>query len=303
MGAPACISSAVSVGATDDLDVVASFSNHAAFLSLLAPGVGIASAVPFDLFGFSYGVSNGTSMAAPHVAGAWAALRQAAPGASVSTLLAALQSTGLSVSGPGAVVVPRIDLAAALEVLAPACSGPDDDGDGVPDACDNCILEPNADQADVNDDGYGDLCDPDFNDDGLVGVADFNFIRNQFGLACGDPGFEPVADMRSDCRVGIDDFNRLKRFFSGPPAPRAPRASRPLSRAPAPGLVARASLRLPHGLPVRFPRGVLFAPAPRYYNTGPRDSLEAASWPTPPTTWETRATTTARRTAPASTHF
>jgi subtilisin family serine protease len=219
VAAPACISSAVSVGATDDLDVVASFSNHSSFVSLLAPGVGIASAVPFDLLGFSYGVASGTSMATPHVAGAWAMLRQAAPGASVSEVLAALRETGVPVNGPGGAVVPRIDLAAALEVLAPACSGPDGDLDGVPDACDNCTLDPNADQADVNEDGYGDLCDPDFNDDGWVGVADFNFIRNHFGLACGDPGFDPVADMSSDCVVGIDDFNRLKRFFAGPPGP------------------------------------------------------------------------------------
>ena len=35
---PACISSAVSVGATTKGDVVASFSNSASFLSLLAPG-------------------------------------------------------------------------------------------------------------------------------------------------------------------------------------------------------------------------------------------------------------------------
>jgi subtilisin len=44
--APGCISSAVSVGATDKSDVVAWFSNVAPFMSLFAPGVSITSSVP-----------------------------------------------------------------------------------------------------------------------------------------------------------------------------------------------------------------------------------------------------------------
>src|SRR4029079_18427220 len=43
---PACIPGVVSVGATNDGDTVASFSNSASFLSLLAPGVSITSSVP-----------------------------------------------------------------------------------------------------------------------------------------------------------------------------------------------------------------------------------------------------------------
>lgn len=39
------------------------------------------------------------------------------------------------------------------------CSGPDTDGDGVPDACDNCRLVKNPDQADTDFDGRGDVCD------------------------------------------------------------------------------------------------------------------------------------------------
>jgi subtilisin len=90
MQAPACISSAISVGATRDNDTVASFSNVADFLSLLAPGVSITSSVP----GGGTATFNGTSMAAPHVAGAWAALKQQHPGASVDEILAALRTTG-----------------------------------------------------------------------------------------------------------------------------------------------------------------------------------------------------------------
>lgn len=40
------------------------------------------------------------------------------------------------------------------------CVGPDEDGDEVPDACDNCPATPNAEQGDGDDDGVGDACDP-----------------------------------------------------------------------------------------------------------------------------------------------
>jgi subtilisin family serine protease len=91
---PACISSAISVGATTDSDSVASYSNSATFLSLLAPGSSILSSVP----GNSYESWSGTSMATPHVAGAWALMKQANPAATVDDILSSFTSTGLSVT-------------------------------------------------------------------------------------------------------------------------------------------------------------------------------------------------------------
>lgn len=44
----------------------------------------------------------------------------------------------------------------------------DSDGDGVPDASDNCIHMPNPDQRDTDDDGFGNLCDGDVNNSGRV---------------------------------------------------------------------------------------------------------------------------------------
>lgn len=113
--APACISSAVSVGATTKQDTILPSSNSAPFLSLLAPGSMIHSSIP----GGSFGVKSGTSMAAPHVAGAWAILKQKAASASVSTVLGALRSTGLALTDSrNQLTTPRISVARALDALS-----------------------------------------------------------------------------------------------------------------------------------------------------------------------------------------
>lgn len=46
-------------------------------------------------------------------------------------------------------------------------NGPDTDGDGYGDACDNCPLDSNFDQADNDTDGSGDMCDPDDDNDNI----------------------------------------------------------------------------------------------------------------------------------------
>jgi subtilisin family serine protease len=123
ISAPACISSAISVGSTLDggsggipVDTVSSFSNSASYLSLLGPGQLINSSIP----GSSFDDFSGTSMATPHVAGAWAVLKQAAPTASVDTVLQALQNTGVSVTDSrNGITKKRIQLNGALSVLTP----------------------------------------------------------------------------------------------------------------------------------------------------------------------------------------
>jgi len=111
---PACISSAVSVGSTTKSDVVSSFSNSATFLTLLAPGSQINSSVT----GGGFSSLSGTSMAAPHVAGAFAAIRSASPQATVDDIVNALSATGLPVTDArNQVVKPRIRVNQAIAGL------------------------------------------------------------------------------------------------------------------------------------------------------------------------------------------
>lgn len=116
INAPACISTAVSVGATTKLDQEAVFNNYAPILALFAPGYSIYSSVPGG-----WGYKNGTSMAAPHVAGAWAILKQYSPLSTVSDILTSLQNTGVSIANACAVTgnypQRRIDVLAALYAL------------------------------------------------------------------------------------------------------------------------------------------------------------------------------------------
>jgi len=114
---PACLSTAISVGSTTKSDQLSTFTNTSPFLSLLAPGSSINSSVP----GGGFGVKSGTSMATPHVAGAWAILKQRRPTASVTQVLASLQSTGVGiVDGLSGRIFPRIQVNAAIGALVPA---------------------------------------------------------------------------------------------------------------------------------------------------------------------------------------
>jgi len=114
---PGCISTAISVGATGDtrsnafdFDAVTGFSNSASFLRLLAPGASILSSVT----GGGYRIKSGTSMAAPHVAGAWAVIKQQNPIWTPAQVLAQLQSSGFLVTDTNAVTTPSLRVAKAL---------------------------------------------------------------------------------------------------------------------------------------------------------------------------------------------
>jgi len=87
---PARVSGAVTVGATNRDDARAGFSNHGSCLDLFAPGVDILSAYRTSDRAAAW--MTGTSMAAPHVAGAAALHLARRPDASPAQVRAALVS-------------------------------------------------------------------------------------------------------------------------------------------------------------------------------------------------------------------
>jgi len=145
---PACISSAIAVASSSKNDVIAAYSNINSQVAVFAPGGDfsqpvngaaddiILSSVPVGLtncnsIGYSfpgpspttggtYCYLAGTSMATPHVAGAFAAIRSALPNATVAQILSALESTGISIADTrsgGTITKPRIRVDLALQSL------------------------------------------------------------------------------------------------------------------------------------------------------------------------------------------
>ena len=107
---PACVPGVISVGAVNNSGMVLGFSDSASFLDLLAPGLNIYSSVPAG-----FGIKSGSSMAAPHVAGSFALLKQRDPFASVHANLQALIQGGPKVfDARNGVVTARIRVDSAL---------------------------------------------------------------------------------------------------------------------------------------------------------------------------------------------
>ncbi len=91
----------------------------------------------------------------------------------------------------------------------------DSDGDSVVDACDNCTLLANSDQRDTNGDGFGNICDPDLNNDGVVNFIDISAWVPLFNSACGDVD----GDMNGDGGCNFGDYAVFPGFFGQPPGP------------------------------------------------------------------------------------
>ena len=90
LSSPARLPEALTVGATDQTDAKASFSNYGDCVDLFAPGVNITSAWNRD--DTATNTASGTSMASPHVAGVAALYLQTRPTARPDTVAARLAS-------------------------------------------------------------------------------------------------------------------------------------------------------------------------------------------------------------------
>jgi hypothetical protein len=120
--------------------------------------------------------------------------------------------------------MPRIALLALIGLLfwgAPAFAGPggtDFDGDGILDANDNCSIKSNSAQDDTDGDSCGNLCDADYNQDGIVGIADLGQCYIFFGLT-GHPLCQHVQPISAANALALHDFGYFASAFGGRPGP------------------------------------------------------------------------------------
>ncbi len=122
VGAPGSYPDTLATGATDANDLIANFSSRGPSPlggvkpDVAAPGVNVVSTLP----GGTFGAYNGTSMAAPHVAGTIALMKEANPGLGFTDAKRMLTETAVASGSP----VPnndygwgRIDALAAVELV------------------------------------------------------------------------------------------------------------------------------------------------------------------------------------------
>ncbi len=112
--------------------------------------------------------------------------------------------------------------ALAFGIALPAASlAADADNDGVDDALDNCLLVPNAPplDCDTDADGYGNICDGDFDQGLTVNANDWKFFWFVDFNGGADSG--TGTDMDCDGNVGSSDFTGffLPAFQSGEVGP------------------------------------------------------------------------------------
>ena len=120
MRAPACLSNVVSVGATNDDDVVPAFSNSNPTTDVFAPGVSITS--DFLNGGTFTSATGGTSASSPHVTGCAALLIDAGEALTPAAIETRLETSPVRVTdAKNGLSFPRIDCSysavAALQAL------------------------------------------------------------------------------------------------------------------------------------------------------------------------------------------
>jgi uncharacterized repeat protein (TIGR01451 family) len=115
---------------------------------------------------------------------------------------------GVDLADPTGTAIPVDQVQVATVAISSICPT-DTDGDGIPDATDNCPSVFNPSQFDTDGDGLGDACDPDIDNDGVPNAVDNcpsvanpgqeDFNANGVGDACDDTDGDGVVDSIDNC--------------------------------------------------------------------------------------------------------
>ena len=120
----------------------------------------------------------------------------------------------------GTSTVQRILWSVAVLILSCAANAAaDTDGDGIPDNLDNCTNVANLTQLDADGDGYGNICDADLNQSGLVTTADYALLRSVLGQSASASPLATSADLNGSGTVTTADDGLLRSLLGTPPGP------------------------------------------------------------------------------------
>lgn len=109
-------------------------------------------------------------------------------------------------------------LMVGFPIASMAGLAPDADGDGIPDVLDNCDQVANAGvgtggNCDTNQDGFGNMCDADLDQTGVVNVKDLGVWRAQNALGAGG---NLAADMDCSGVINVKDLGRWRSINADP---------------------------------------------------------------------------------------
>lgn len=204
---PACGSKVIAVGAVDASDAVQPWSSYGRPLDLVAPGLGILSSLSCQSVQTcpeaGYGKASGTSMAAPHVAGAAALLLQADPAMTPANIYGVLTETAKDIGTAGfdgKAGFGRVDIDAAVRLV----SDRDRDGYIAPDDCND------GDAAAYP--GRGEVCNG--KDDNCDGRIDEGWDQDADGVTscggdCNDADALVSPRAQETCNERDDNCNKL----------------------------------------------------------------------------------------------
>jgi hypothetical protein len=110
---------------------------------------------------------------------------------------------------------------AGFSLSSTAGSITDTDTDGVPDIYDNCSTIANGaaqtagvgNQVDADGDGFGNICDTDYDQDGATLGTDLGILKTAFGTV------NPIVDVDNDGAVLGSDLSTLKSNYGQVPGP------------------------------------------------------------------------------------